>query len=176
MSTQIGQKQSVINAVSEVLGSSFVPSSTIVRDVITSEQLESVRQLVFAGIISGSVAFGKSTEDEKLVRRYVNGMVDNHFRKSPELNGGTKYTTPTPGSRGSRDSQLSTLRKLLKTFDEGSSQYTQVLNAIATREATLSSERASARASKRAASKSDSIDMSVLPPELQDIFSSSASA
>ena len=169
MSTQIGQKQAVVNAVAEVLGSTFVSGSTVAREILTSEQLSSIRETVFSGVMSGSVAFGKSLSDEKLVRRYINGMIDNHLRKASELNGSTKYVASS-AARGSRDPQLATLRKLLKTFEEGSEQYSQVLTAIESREAALTSEKAAARSAKRSAN----IDISTLPAELQSMFASAS--
>lgn len=169
--TQIGQKQAVVNAVAEVLGSSFVSGTTVARDLLTAEQLSSVRESVFSGIMAGSVAFSKPLADSAAVRRYVNGMIDNHLRKASELNGSTKYVA-SGSPRGSRDPQLSTLRKLLKTYEEGSEQYAEVLSAISAREATLASEKAAARSAKRAGN----VDISSLPAELQAMFSSSASA
>lgn len=176
MSTQIGQKQAVIDAVSSVLGNTFNLGETVVRDSITSEQLDEVREIVFNGIAHGTVSYGKDISDTKAVRRYVNGMIDNHFRKATELNGGNKYVAPASSARGARDGQLSTLKKLLKTFEEGTEQHNQVLAAIESRTAFLATERASAKAVRARASKASEIDMSVLPPELQDLINSSISA
>jgi hypothetical protein len=176
MSTQIGQKQAVIDAVASVLGSNFTSGLTVVRDTITSDQLDEVREIVLNGIAHGTVTYGKDSTDEKAVRRYVNGMIDNHFRKATELNGGNKYTAPASSARGARDAQLSTLKKLLKTFEEGSEQYNQVAEAIETRTSFLATERATAKASRARASKASEIDMSVLPLELQELINSSISA
>lgn len=176
MSTQIGQKQAVIDAVSSVLGSNFTSGNTDVRSTITSEQLDEVRDIVFNGITNGLVNYSKDLADDKAVRRYVNGMIDNHFRKATELNGGNKYVAPASSARGARDGQLSTLKKLLKTFEEGTEQHNQVLAAIENRTAFLATERASAKATRARASKASEIDMSVLPMELQNLINSSIEA
>jgi hypothetical protein len=54
------------------------------------------------------VEYKKPTADATVVRRYVNGMVDNHLRKAKELNGGTKYTIQNPGTRTKKSGGLDT--------------------------------------------------------------------
>lgn len=173
--TTTSQKQAVIDAISTVLGNSFVSGETNVREVLTSEQLEQVRDLVANGILNGDVTFGKDTSDADDVRRYVNGMIDNHIRKAKELNGGSKYVAAK--TRGPRDEQLSTLKKLLKTYEEGSAQYKQVLSAISTRQNEILAARSALKNNApRKARATKNIDMSILPPELQNILGPEVSA
>lgn len=97
---QVSQKQAVISAVANELGSSFVSGQTNVRELLTDAQIDSIRSTVLEGVLSGSVTFGKDLTDVKAVKRYINGMIDNHIRKARELNGGNKYVATN--SRGPR--------------------------------------------------------------------------
>ena len=168
MSNAIGQKQAVVNAVSTVLGSNFVSGETVVKSVITTDELTQVRTIIFNGIQNGTVAYNGDATDEKALSRYVNGMIQNHFRKAKELNGSNKYIPANPGT-GRRDEQLSSLKKLLKTYQEGSDEYNKVLEAISSREAELAEQRKNASEAKKQQKIIDSIDTSVLPPELSSV-------
>lgn len=163
-----GQKQAVVKAVANELGTNFQPNSTVVSDVISSEQLNSVQEAVFNGILNGTVDYSGDTSDQKTLRRYVNGMVKNHFRKAKELNGGVKYTPSNPGN-GRRDPQLANLKKLLKKYDEGSDKYNKVLQAISDRETELTNERKAAADERKQQKIVERIDTSTLSPELASI-------
>ncbi len=166
------QKEAVVTAVATILGKSFIQGSTNVKETITADQLTSLREVIFAGIISGEIAFNKDTSDEKAVRRYVNGMIDNHFRKAKELNGGATYSVKTSGTgRGARDPQLSALRKLSKNYDSGSPEFNKVQSAIAARESQLTADKQAALAEKKRTATLKNIDASSLPPELQSLIS-----
>lgn len=175
MSKPIGQKQAVVNAVSSVLGANFQKGSTVVRDVISTSELESVRSQVLDGIQNGTIAYTGDSSDDKKLRRYVNGMIQNHFRKAKELNGGSKYAPSNPGS-GRRDAQLSNLKKLLKQYDENSPEFQKVTEAIATREAEISEEKKAAAAARKQEKLASSIDTSLLPPELAEAVENSSNA
>lgn len=167
----IGQKEAVVNAVQTVLGDAFVSGSTNVKSILNESQLAEIRDIVFSGIKNGTVTFNKDTSDEKALRRYVNGMIDNHFRKSKELNGGSKYSASSTGTgRGSRDAQLTALKKLAKSYAEGSAEQSKVLSAISIREQQLSEERAANAVAKKTARSMKNIDTSVLPAELQNLI------
>jgi len=168
MSTPISQKQAVVSAVSDVMGSSFTSGSTLVKENITSEQLADVRHSVFTGILNGDISFNKDISDHKALGRYVNGMIDNHFRKAKELNGGNKYLPTNPG-RGSRDPQLSALRKLIKSYGDGSPEFEKISTAISTRQEELTVERKAAADMRKKQSIVESIDTSVLPDELSSL-------
>jgi hypothetical protein len=166
MST-ISQKQSVVNAVSQVLGSSFDPAVPA-RDQLSDAQLTSVKSFVTSAIMSGSVEYSKDISDEKEVAKYVSGMVSNHLRKAKELNGGATYVPQSTG-RGSRDGQISELNKLLKTYAEGTEEYNQILAAIGSRKTELSAEKAAISKEKRKAKELSSIDMEALPESLRSL-------
>jgi hypothetical protein len=167
MSTPISQKTAVVNAVAGVLGGSFVPGETQAKESLSSEQLNEVRESVLNGILNGEIQFNGDTGDSKSLSRYVNGMIDNHFRKAKELNGGIKYTPANPG-KGRRDPQLSALKKLAKNYSEGTDEFVRVTSAIQSREQELSEERKISAASRKRDSVLSSIDTSVLPEDLQE--------
>lgn len=165
------QKAAVVAAVEEILGDSFISGSTIVKETITSDQLSQLRESILTGILSGDIAYNGDNSDAKAVSRYVNGMIDNHFRKAKELNGGMKYAVKhTSGSRGSRDPQLTALRKLAKGYTAGSAEFVRIQSAITARELQLTHERNAAKAENKRAETLSKIDVSVLPAELSSLI------
>jgi len=154
------QVQAVFNAVSQILGDSFTSNETIVSDVLSPTQKSEVRDLVFTGIMKGDVAFKGDLENEAAVRRYVNGMVDNHLRKSQLLNGGVVYKPTGVGTK--RDPQLRELNRLLKTLEPGSDDFSNVEKHITLRTSQLVKE----RAAKSLANSRSKIDTSILPDNL----------
>lgn len=167
MTNPISQKEAVVNEVKSILGSNFNPSLPV-KGQLTADQLSTIKSNVVDGIVGGAIAFNKDTTDSKEISRYVSGMVSNHFRKSKELNGGNSYTPQSTG-RGSRDSQISELNKLLKTFPEGSDEYNQVVTAIGSRKTELASLKAESAKEKRKQKELASIDTSALPAHLQNL-------
>ena len=91
MTTKLSQVGAVVNAVTEVLGDTFVLGTTVVSEVITEEQKTKVRNLVKQGILNGEVSCNKDTSNERELARYVNGMINNHLNRSKALNGGKPY-------------------------------------------------------------------------------------
>jgi hypothetical protein len=165
------QKEAVVAAVEEILGDSFVSGTTIVKETITSDQLSQLREQILTGILGGTIAYSGDRSDAKAVGRYVNGMIDNHFRKAKELNGGMKYAVKNvTGSRGSRDPQLTALRKLAKGYAAGSPELIRVQQAIVAREAQLLQERNAAKAENKRSETLKKIDVSVLPAELSSLI------
>lgn len=169
MST-ISQKEAVLNEVKSILGSSF-DSSIPAKGQLSADQISTLKVNVVRGIINGTVSFNKDTTDEKEISRYVSGMVSNHFRKAKELNGGGSYTPQSTG-RGSRDSQVSELNKLLKTFQEGSEEYNQITAAISVRKTELSTEKAIQTKERKKKKDLSSINTDVLPEGLKNLANS----
>ena len=167
MDTPISQKQAVVDAVSVALGGSFVTGQSNAKSLLSSDQLDEVRETVLTGIVNGDILFNKDISDNKVLRRYVNGMIDNHFRKAKELNGGVKYTPASPG-KGRRDPQLSALRKLVTQYAEGTDEFVRVTGAIETRETELVEERKIAAATRKREVALSNIDTSILPADLQE--------
>ena len=162
------QKQAVVNAVTEVLGSDFVVGETLVKDVITADQKATVKASIVEGILDGSIGYSKDNTDAAAVSKYVSGLINNHFRKARELNGGSVYRPTNTGPV--RDSQLRELNKLLNSgqFEIDSEQYSSIQSSISTRTAELTA----AKSAKSAASAKSKIDMSVLPSHITDLIDS----
>jgi len=168
MSKPITQCQAVINSVSTMLGNDFVEGETNVKEVLTSEQLNTVADEVTSGILNVTVNYSKPTSDEKVLRNYVVSMISNHFRKSKKLNGGNSYQ-PNSSGRGSRDTILSNLQKLIKNYNEGTPEHFKVAEAILERKSVLETERSFKAAERKKKKMIDQINFDELPPELQEI-------
>lgn len=167
MSNPISQKNAVVNEVNLILGSSF-DTALPAKDQLTLEQFSTIKTNIVAGIVDGSISFNKDISDEKEIMRYVSGMISNHFRKAKELNGGSFYAPQSTG-RGSRDSQLSELSKLLGTYTEGSEEFNQIVSAISSRKSELATEKATASAVKKLDKELASLDTDVLPESVKGL-------
>ena len=67
-----------------------------------------------SGKVQYSVEFASKVSDDKELKSYISGLVNNWIRKAPELNSGAKYQAKNPGSRqGSGDEQIKEMRLLL---------------------------------------------------------------
>lgn len=165
----MSQKESVIFQVKAVLGNSF-DQLTPARNLLTDDQLSVIKENIFNGIIAGTIDFGKEVTDHKELQRYVSGMVSNYLRKAKELNGGSDYS-PQSNGRGSRDAQVSELNKLLKTYTEGTEQYSQIQLAIEERKAALVAERTTVVKEKKKVKEFESINLDVLPENLKSLAS-----
>ena len=64
----ISQKQAVVNAVSQVLGSNFDRTAPA-RNQLSDDQMTSVKTFVFNAITSGSVEYSKDISNEKEVSK-----------------------------------------------------------------------------------------------------------
>ena len=158
----IGQKQAVVNAVETVLGDSFTSTVTKVKEILTSEQLSEIRSIVLDGILNGHVVYSKPTTDADAARRYVNGMVDNHLRKSKELNGGDTYKPTKSGAK--RDTALLNLNRLLTTYTEGTEEYVEVQDAITSRQRELKTIKSHKKVNKNA------VNTDIIPAELASLI------
>lgn len=112
--TQIGQKDAVINAVTSILGDRF-RAGINARNILSADEIVAVKNTVANNILNGSVSYSKDASDEKAVRRYVAGLVDNHLRKALELNGGVKYSAAT--TRGPRANKATKATKPRNDID-----------------------------------------------------------
>lgn len=149
------QSEAVIAAVKSVCGEQ--ESYTL-----TKEQKESVKQILFEGFSTGEVSLKKSYTETKL-KKYINGLIDNHVRKSKVLNGGVKYEIKNPGSRSGRsDAKVANLVALLDlaTSDEDKAE---ILSEIAARKNEIS-------ANKKPTKKSATINYDVLPEHIRVKF------
>ena len=152
----MNQRESVYSAVVAVKG------NVSGKVELTTEERARVVGLVCEAFDAGEVTF-KETDanknklaDEKELRKYVVGLVNNWLRKDPNLNGGEKYEAKNPGTRSS-DAQLKNLNLLLKaTTDEKKQQ--KIQSFIDKRKQEL------------VKTKAVEIDMDLIPEELKEIL------
>lgn len=160
------QRDAVVEAVITVLGDSFVPGETIVSD-INLDTLKGfkkqIRQIVLDGFLNGEIECKKDLSDSKEANKYTNNVVDNYIRRAKELNAGTSYEPTKEGTK--RDPKLKALNALISTgtVEEGSDDYTSVVQSITKRKEEIAAERGTRSSSKAA------IIIDDLPPGLQDI-------
>ena len=161
----LSQKDSLVNEIKLALGSSFNPSIPVSKQ-LSDEQLLTIKANITSGIINGTISFKKEGANEKEIKNYVSGMVSNHLRKSKELNGGSAYS---PSFTKTSDQQLLELNKLIKTYTEGSEEFTQIQEAIAVRKATIESEKVVVVKEKKKTKEFGSINVDVLPESLKNL-------
>jgi hypothetical protein len=157
--SQINQKEAVIKAVKEVLGTQYNTSIEI-NSILTKSQKSQIIDKIFYGIISGHIAYNKDNTDTVAVKKYAPGVISNYLRKAKELNGGKKYVAQSVG-RGSRDPKLSQLLKLQSEYNVDTQEYKEVATAIIERRAELTTTKVKV--------KKQLIDTSILPDDLQDL-------
>lgn len=108
------QSETVIKVVHSVCG---VKTE---KYILSTEDRKKVVDLVTESILASETDFSDKAKAKyntpKLVREYTVGMVSNHLRKAPELNGGVKYVPTNPGSRtGSQDPEVKNIKLLIKS-------------------------------------------------------------
>lgn len=143
------QREGVFAAVSEVLGETAFNGKVSLNDT----QKEQVYAHIMAGFRSGTITHRNPPADDKELKKYTVGLVNNWMRKDKALNGGVKYEVKNPGSRtGSGDESLKNAKLLLSVTEEAEAR--QQIQAYITR-----------RIGELKPKKT--IDLSALPPELQ---------
>lgn len=94
---------------------------TSINSILTTEDKKNVRAILSAMFLSGQIDFKnpEALTDDKYLKDYVSGLVNNWIRKAPEFNGNAKYEAKNPGSRSS-DEMIKELKKVLMivTTDE----------------------------------------------------------
>lgn len=170
--SKVSQKQAVRNAIFSVLedaGKTYELNGPVaIGEVFNSDHKASAREILFAGFKAGEVEYKESfqakVDDDKELKKYVSGLLNNWMRKDKEFNCGEIYKAKNPGSRaGSSDPQVKEMRKLLKvTTDEtAKAAITEALNA---RIASIKPE------------KSVTIDASALPESLRHLVPSTSTS
>lgn len=159
----MGMKQSeaVLLYVKALLGDQY-QAGVAIKSYITDQQADEVIDAVTQSIKDGetdmSVLAREKHNDDKKLRKYVSGMVDNWFRKGKDLNGGVKYEAKNPGSRaGSANPEIKVSKQLLtKLIAEGRSE-----------DAAAVQEYIDAELAKLAEAKAPTIDADKLPEQLR---------
>jgi len=115
-----GQKEAVIEQVELELGSNFVKYQTNAILVLSSTQLESIKNNIFTGILQGQIKYSKDVNNVSEVRTYARSMVMNHLKKAKELNGGYTYqpndnTSSNVSSNNVSDNSVSCTPRSVRT-------------------------------------------------------------
>jgi len=132
-----------------------------ISDVLSDADKAKIRDQVFAGFRAGKIEMSedskpKYTEDKDL-KSYVSGLVNNWHRKAKEFNSGAKYEAKNPGSRaGSGDEKIREMKKLLG----------QVTDPTAKK---MIEEEIANRQEEIAATNAPTIDASKLPEALRHL-------
>lgn len=159
------QKEAVYQTTLTVLNENGIQlDNQPVKDVANKTIKETVVGIVTQGILGGAVAFSDEAKAKhntpELVRKYVSGMVDNHWRKDTRLNGGLKYEIKNPGTRsGSGDATIQNLKNLLQLKQGDAEACSLIQQALDERKAELSAAKA----------KKLEVDVSAIPEHLRHL-------
>jgi hypothetical protein len=118
----MNQRTATCNALIAVLSARGVDyelgGEKIIKDVLTKKDIETVQDVVFAGFRKGEIEMSADSKakyaEDKELKKYVSGLVNNWIRKAPEFNNDQAYVAKNPGSRaGSQDEQVKNMKALL---------------------------------------------------------------
>jgi hypothetical protein len=120
----MNQRQATVTTLMSILSERGVSyelnGETPISQVLTKSDKDQAVSIISQGFLSGQIdmsAEGKAKyfSDEKELKKYVVGLVNNWIRKATEFNGSAKYEIKNKGSRaGSGDEQIKALKELLK--------------------------------------------------------------
>src|SRR5690606_29597025 len=82
----LGQKQAVVEEVKALLPN-FVPYQDVALNLLTRDQLESLKVTIGTKIVNGDIEYGKDKNNVGETMAYARSMVMNHLKKARELNG-----------------------------------------------------------------------------------------
>lgn len=161
----MNQRTATVQACLAVLkerGQSYELNGSVnIGDVLTEADRAKIRDVVFTGFKAGKIEMSEESKakygDDKALKSYVSGLVNNWIRKAPEFNNGSKYQAKNPGSRaGSSDEQIKEMKKLLNTTTD------------ATIKATIQAE-IDARQAELVSASAPQIDVDKLPASLRHL-------
>lgn len=117
------QKDAVVKEVKDMLGTSFVPNSTVALTALSAGQLETIKINIGDQILAGTIDYSKDKTNVAEVRSYARSMVMNHLKKAKELNGNADRgmpngAAPRPKKISKNDLNPTTLPEYLKEFVE----------------------------------------------------------
>ena len=160
---KVNQKTAVLSTLLSVLNERGVEyalnSETPIKEVLTDADRAKAREILFAAFRSGGVEYKESftdkVNDDKELKSYVSGLVNNWVRKAKELNNGQAYKAKNPGSRaGNSDPEIKNMKLLLSvTADEDAKA--EIQTAIDVKLAEI-----------KAAKQDIKVDMSQIPADL----------
>ena len=132
------QVNAVVETIIEVLSENNIDyqlnGEQTVKSVLSPDMLTDIRSRLLIGFNNNEISMTDKARvknnTEPLMKKYVNGLLNNWIRKYKPFNNGVKYEIKNPGSRqGSGDEQVKEMRKLLKTITDTETR-AQVQEAI----------------------------------------------
>lgn len=139
----MNQREATVNTIIAVLSDRGVSyelnGSTPVSEVLTTEDKAKVRSILFTMFQQHKVDFKDKSKlaEDKYMKDYISGLVNNWIRKAPEFNNDTAYKAKNPGSRqGSQDEQIKEMKKLLAVTSDATAKQA-IQEAIAQRQAEI---------------------------------------
>lgn len=160
-----GQRTAVVNTILSVLHERDheyeLNGSVSMKDTLTDADRVKIRSILFTAFRAGEIeykeAFASKVADDKELKSYVSGLLNNWVRKAKEFNSGVKHEAKNPGSRaGNGDPEIKEMKKLLSITADP--------EAKATIQATIDAKLAEIRASKQQVT----VDYDQLPAELRE--------
>jgi hypothetical protein len=118
----MNQRQATVNTILSVLtdrGVSYeLNGVTPISEVLNADDKTKIRAIMFtmfrASKVDFRADFQAKVDDDKALKEYVSGLVNNWIRKAPEFNNDSTYKAKNPGSRqGSQDEQIKAMKGLL---------------------------------------------------------------
>lgn len=113
-------------------GIDATPFETDYKTVLDSNDKKAIVSMVFEGIVNGSISITKSSQekyenDDKALKRYTVGLLNDRLRKAKALNGNTTYSAKEPGKLvNARDAELKALTQTLEIVPEESKADVQI--------------------------------------------------
>lgn len=160
----MNQKSAVYQATMGVLaeaGIDFTDGQNVAA-VITKDLRKSIIQVVTQAFMAGEVEFSAEAKakysDEAKVTSYVNGLVNNWFRKDSRFNGDTKYVAKNPGSRAGQGDIILKNLKALRSTRTDAAELAAIDTAIAKRKEEIP------------AKKTVVVDLEKIPAELKELL------
>lgn len=162
--TKVNQRTATVNTILSVLNDRGVEyelnGEITISEVLEPTDKTKVREILFTMFRQGQVEYKESfqskVDDDKELKSYISGLVNNWIRKAKEFNNGQAYKAKNPGSRaGSTDPQVKEMRKLLSVTADPTAK-----EAI---QSALDAKLAEIKASKNEAT----INVEALPAELR---------
>ena len=143
------QSEATINAIvnlAQERGYEATPFETDYKTVLTADDQKTVVDMIFAGLKAGEISMTEKSkekfkDDDKALRRYVVGLVNDRLRKAKAINGNTTYQYKNPGKlTNSRDPQLKALMQVLELHKDTDNE-ADIQAAIDNRKAEIAVEK-----------------------------------
>ena len=148
----MNQKEATVGTILTVLkerGVEYEMGGDIpISDVLTDTDKSTIRDHLFGMFRSEEVTykseFQVKVDDDKELKKYVSGLLNNWVRKHKDFNCGQAYVIKNPGSRAHvGDDQLTALKMLSAQQDISEEGRAEITEAIVKRKAEIAASKAS---------------------------------